>query len=106
MNKISSFDLVIFDCDGVLVNSEPLANQVYVHMLGEFGYQVDAGQYLREFSGAYIYKRLEVTSQRLNWTPPANFLSVFNERLLTLTEKELQPVSIFLSPKVDISILG
>jgi HAD superfamily hydrolase (TIGR01509 family) len=92
MNTVSSFDLVIFDCDGVLVNSEPLANQVYVHMLGEFGHQVDAEQYLREFSGVYIYKRLEVTSQRLNWTPPTDFLSVFNERLLTLTEKELQPV--------------
>jgi phosphoglycolate phosphatase len=42
MSKTSSYDLVIFDCDGVLVNSEPLANKVYVQMLGEFGYQVDA----------------------------------------------------------------
>jgi beta-phosphoglucomutase-like phosphatase (HAD superfamily) len=37
----SSYDLVIFDCDGVLVNSEPLTNQVYVQMLGEYGHQVD-----------------------------------------------------------------
>ena len=88
----TSFDLVIFDCDGVLVNSEPLANQVYVHMLGEFGYQVDTEQYLREFSGAAIYKRLDATSKKLNWTPPENFLPIFNERLSVLTEKELQPV--------------
>jgi HAD superfamily hydrolase (TIGR01509 family) len=92
MNKTSPFDLVIFDCDGVLVNSEPLANQVYVHMLKEFGHQVNAEQYLREFSGVYIYKRLESTSKKLNWTPPANFLTVFNERLSALAEEEIQPV--------------
>ena len=88
----SSFELVIFDCDGVLVNSEPLTNQVYVQMLGEYGHQVDTEEYLREFSGAIMHKRLEVTAQKLNWTPPSNFLSVFNERLSMLTERELKPV--------------
>ena len=92
MNKTLSFDLVIFDCDGVLVDSEPLANQVYVGMLGEFGHHVDAEQYLRELSGAAMVKRLEVASQRLNWTPPTNFLSIFYERLSALVEKELQPI--------------
>ena len=94
MNKEPSFDLVIFDCDGVLVNSEPLANQVYIRMLGDFGHQVEDEhyQYLREFSGATITKRLEVTSQKLNWTPPANFLDIFNERLSALVDNELRPV--------------
>ncbi len=91
--NITTFDLVIFDCDGVLVNSEPLANQVYVSMLGEYGYQVNTEEYQREFSGAAIYQRLAVTSKRLSWTPPENFLSIFNERLAALTEKELQPVN-------------
>ncbi len=91
--NITTFDLVIFDCDGVLVNSEPLANQVYVSMLGEYGYQVNTEEYQREFSGAAIYQRLAVTSKRLSWTPPENFLSIFNERLTALTEKELQPVN-------------
>jgi phosphoglycolate phosphatase len=88
----TSFDLVIFDCDGVLVDSEPLANQLYVQMLGEFGHQVNAEEYLREFSGAIMYKRLDATSKKLNWTPPENFLSSFNERLSVLTDKELKPV--------------
>jgi phosphoglycolate phosphatase len=92
MDKTHSFDLVIFDCDGVLVNSEPLANQLYVKMLGEFGYRVDAEQYLHEFAGVYIPDRLRITSQRLNWTPPVNFLSAFNERLSILVRNELQAV--------------
>lgn len=90
--KNSSYDLVIFDCDGVLVNSEPLANQVYVQILAEHGHQVNTEEYLREFSGAAIIQRLEVTSQKLNWTPPSNFVSIFNERLAVLTKRELKPV--------------
>jgi HAD superfamily hydrolase (TIGR01509 family) len=92
MNTNYPFDLVIFDCDGVLVDSEPLTNKVYVQMLGEFGYQVNADQYLHEFSGTYVRDRVEVTSQRLNWSPPIDFLSTFNERLSVVTENELQPI--------------
>lgn len=88
-----SFDLAIFDCDGVLVNSEPLANQVYVNMLAEYGYPVNEAEYQREFSGAAISQRLAVTSKRLNWTPPENFHAIFNERLAKLTEQELEPVA-------------
>ncbi|MFN8413653.1 MAG: HAD family hydrolase [Anaerolineales bacterium] len=91
MNK-SSFDLVIFDCDGVLVDSEPLANRVYVQMLSEYGYQVNYEEYLHRFSGAAIVSRLEVTSKQLNWTPPVDFYPIFNKRLSVLTEKELKPV--------------
>ena len=87
-----SFDLVIFDCDGVLVDSEPLANKVYVQMLAEQGYDVDYESTLREFSGAAVFKRLESTSRKLNWTPPESFLPEFFERLAALSEKELRPV--------------
>ncbi len=91
MNK-TSYDLVIFDCDGVLVDSEPLANRVYVQMLAEYGFTVNREEYLRRFSGAAIFTRLEVTSKQLNWNPPTDFYPVFNKRLSSLTEKELKPV--------------
>ena len=35
------FDLILFDCDGVLVDSEPIVNRVFVEMLGELGYGLD-----------------------------------------------------------------
>ena len=91
--KPSPFELVIFDCDGVLVDSEPLANRVFVDMLRDGGHPVDTDEYQREFSGASIFHRLEVTSRKLNWTPPADFLPVFHERLIALTERELKPVA-------------
>jgi HAD superfamily hydrolase (TIGR01509 family) len=90
--KKTSFDLVIFDCDGVLVDSEPLANQVYVQMLAEYGYQVDSEEYLHKYSGAAIVHRLESTSKQLNWTTTSDFYPLFNSRLSVLTENELKPV--------------
>ncbi len=91
--KPTSFDLVIFDCDGVLVDSEPLANQVYVQMLAELGHQLDYEATLHEFSGAAVFKRIESTSKKLNWTPPANFLPEFFSRLSELSLRELKPVN-------------
>jgi phosphoglycolate phosphatase len=90
--KTSTFDLVIFDCDGVLVDSEPLANRVYVQMLAEHGFQVNYDEYLHKYSGAAIVNRLESTSKQLNWTPPTDFYPVFNSRLSVLTKQELKPV--------------
>jgi phosphoglycolate phosphatase len=91
MNK-SSFDLVIFDCDGVLVESEPLACQIYVQMWEEIGIKLDYGETLREFHGVTLARRVESTARKYDWAPPANFVSLFNERLSALTERELQPV--------------
>jgi HAD superfamily hydrolase (TIGR01509 family) len=90
--KKTSFDLVIFDCDGVLVDSEPLANQVYVQMLAEYGFQVNSEEYLQKYSGAAIINRLESTSKQLNWKPPSDFYPVFNSRLSVLTRQQLKPV--------------
>jgi phosphoglycolate phosphatase len=91
MNK-SSFELVIFDCDGVLVESEPLACQIYVQMFEEFGIDLDFDETLREFHGVTLARRVESTARKYGRTPPANFIQSFNERLSALTERELRPV--------------
>jgi phosphoglycolate phosphatase len=86
------YDLVIFDCDGTLVDTEPLANQVYVELLEEYGLRVDIGETLREFSGMYLQDRLAATSRKLSWTPPAEFIPQFHERLSALTKREMRTV--------------
>ena len=34
------FDAVLFDCDGVLVDSEPITNSVLCRMLGDLGWRL------------------------------------------------------------------
>ncbi|MBK6794207.1 MAG: HAD family phosphatase [Anaerolineales bacterium] len=91
MNSLP-FELAIFDCDGVLVDSEPLANRVFVQIVREHGFNLDEPTYLRKFSGITLPDRISAIAEELNWTPPKNFLSVFNERLIAITEKELRVV--------------
>ncbi len=45
-----NWDLVIFDCDGVLVDSEPISNGTLVEMLAEIGLSLS----LEESSGLYM----------------------------------------------------
>lgn len=88
----STYDLAIFDCDGVLVDSEPLANRVFIQIVREHGFELDEPTYLRKFAGITLPDRINMISQELNWKAPKDFLDVFNERLEILTKKELQPV--------------
>ncbi|MEN9562829.1 MAG: hypothetical protein RIR73_1073 [Chloroflexota bacterium] len=90
--KSQLFELVIFDCDGVLVDSEPLANQVFVEMIREHGFDIDETTYLQKFSGITLPDRIKTTAQELNWVPPQGFQQTFTERLAVLTREKLQPV--------------
>ena len=86
------YDLVIFDCDGVLVESEALANRIYVDMFAEYGYPLDYTETLHKFYGVTLTNRLVISAQELGWTPPDEFVPIFNERLLALSEQELLPI--------------
>lgn len=93
MDRIEAFDLLIFDCDGVLVDSEPLVNRLYVEMLGELGHVLDYEQSLSEFAGAAMTTRLQAFSQRLGWTASEEFPAKFEVRLYKAMAKELLPVA-------------
>jgi HAD superfamily hydrolase (TIGR01509 family) len=47
----SRFQLVIFDCDGVLVDSEPIINRVHANMLTTCGYAIGEADLVRRFCG-------------------------------------------------------
>lgn len=66
--------LVIFDCDGVLVDSEPLANRKLIEQAAAFGLQLEPEATLREFNGAALRHRVATLSARHHWTPPADFV--------------------------------
>ena len=45
------FDAVLFDCDGVLVDSEPITNGVLRDMLEESGWALSPAECMRLFIG-------------------------------------------------------
>ena len=54
MNSFFPFDAVLFDCDGVLVDSEPITNGVLRDMLEERGWTLTSAECMRLFIGKAV----------------------------------------------------
>jgi HAD superfamily hydrolase (TIGR01509 family) len=91
--KSSSRLLVIFDCDGVLVDSEPLSNGTFVKMLGEAGFPISYEEGVERFVGKSISTCIHEVELDMGRKLPASFLSTFREITFELFKKELQQVT-------------
>ena len=70
--------LVIFDCDGVLVESEAIANRVFAEMVSKAGYPLTAEDSLRRFKGGRFKSLQAVTGlpnfmRRCTWRSAKNY---------------------------------
>ena len=68
-----SWDLVIFDCDGVLVDSEPISNRVFTEMLVAIGLDTTPEQAMHDFVGRSMASCLAIVAERLGRPVPDDF---------------------------------
>jgi HAD superfamily hydrolase (TIGR01509 family) len=78
---MAGFDLIIFDCDGVLVDSEIIAAQVESKLLTEAGYPIEAADLAERFSGMSWKDILLTVEKEANIPIQANLLDT-TEKLL------------------------
>jgi len=90
---MARFDLVIFDCDGVLVDSELIANRVFQTMLAELGVEVSMEYLFEHFLGHSMTHCLTLVRELLGHELPADFEPRLRERTARAFESELQPVA-------------
>ena len=76
-----SFDLAIFDCDGVLVDTEPIANRVLVDVLADLGLPMEPDECSRTFIGRSAPACCDIIQQRLGRPLPPDFLREWEARL-------------------------
>jgi HAD superfamily hydrolase (TIGR01509 family) len=86
------FDLVIFDCDGVLVDSELITNRVFVRMLNELGIPVCLDDMFEQFVGRSMPQCLELIAQMLGREVPPNFAADYAARTAAALKSELKAV--------------
>ncbi|WP_420034179.1 HAD family hydrolase [Streptomyces sp. cg28] len=86
------YELVIFDNDGVLVDSEPLSNTLLAGYLTELGHPTSYEDSLRDYMGAALHRVHDLVFERSGERLPADFDDVFHERVFAAFERELQPV--------------
>ena len=71
---MNNFDLVIFDCDGVLVDSESIANWVFSRILKEtYGLSLNLDDMFRIFVGNSSARCMEIVEQ-ITGQKPSNDL--------------------------------
>ncbi len=73
-------DLVIFDCDGVLVDSEVVTNRVFATMLGELGLEVSLETMFERFMGHSMAYCLTLVRELLGRDPPPTFVQEYRRR--------------------------
>jgi HAD superfamily hydrolase (TIGR01509 family) len=87
------FELVIFDCDGVLVDSEVLTNTVFRDMLVELGAHVTLDDMFERFVGHPTAHCLELAAGLLGRALPEGFLTQYREQCAQVLRDQLQPIT-------------
>ncbi|WP_399887075.1 HAD family hydrolase [Streptomyces sp. BBFR51] len=86
------YDLVIFDNDGVLVDSEPISNRLLAGYLTELGHPTSYEDSLRDYMGGAMHRVHDLVLERTGRRLPEDFDDVFHERVFAAFERDLEPV--------------
>jgi HAD superfamily hydrolase (TIGR01509 family) len=85
-------ELAIFDCDGVLVDSEPIANRVLSQALIAEGLDTDYAETTAETTGLSMASVLAWAEGRLGRGLPAGFVERVQDATFAAFRRELAPV--------------
>jgi HAD superfamily hydrolase (TIGR01509 family) len=88
----SPVSLVIFDCDGVLVDSESLGNRVVVESVRELGLVLNLPEAITLFKGCKMADCIAILSERLGRPLPDDFESSIRARTAEAFRRDLQAV--------------
>jgi HAD superfamily hydrolase (TIGR01509 family) len=81
MKPESGWQLAIFDCDGVLVDSEGLTHESLAEALGELGIELDIDSAIGHFMGNSLPQSIAIIEQMLGKPLPDNFFPDWREKL-------------------------
>jgi HAD superfamily hydrolase (TIGR01509 family) len=86
------FELVIFDCDGVLVDSELITNRIFVRMLNDLGMTLSLDDMFEQFVGRSMPQCLTLITNMLGRPVPDGFVEDFHRRSAAALKSELKAV--------------
>lgn len=84
---------MIFDCDGVLVDSEPIANRVFAERLGLHGFTLTAEDVMRTFIGRTRDTCIAMAGEMRGSPLPGDFGAKWDEALQQAIAREVKPVA-------------
>jgi len=84
--------LVIFDCDGVLVDSEVLFNGIVAEILTECGYPIDTDTAIERFTGMSTPNLMASVESDLGRALPEDFAARCRGRVDTVLDRNLRAI--------------
>lgn len=85
-------ELVIFDCDGVLVDSERITNRVFCEMLNNLGLNVTLEDMFERFVGHSMSQCVEIMTELLGTPPPDDFVPTLRDKAAAALVAEVKPL--------------
>ncbi|MCF7568790.1 HAD family hydrolase [Sabulilitoribacter arenilitoris] len=86
------YKCVIFDCDGVLVDSEAISCMVLQEMADNLGLSLKWNTIIETFSGKSLRNIIEYIEIRINQKIPANFETEFRQKTFESFKRDLKPI--------------
>ena len=83
---------VIFDCDGVLVDSEPVANRVLAELLTEHGLPTTTEESMQRYMGRSMKSSIAISEELLGRRLPADFAEGYYAVLGAEFARALEPI--------------
>lgn len=85
-------ELIIFDCDGVLVDSEPISNSIFSDMLNEINIDIDPLETEKLFKGKSMQDCCNTVKERFYIKLDDKFIKKFRKRTFSAFEQNLQAI--------------
>ncbi len=91
---MNRFELIIFDCDGVLVDSERIANEVFAKVLNEeFGFSLSLDDMFETFVGNSSQQCMKIIEQMIGSKPPPHLEARYKKEINEALSKSVVAVN-------------
>jgi HAD superfamily hydrolase (TIGR01509 family) len=85
--------LIIFDCDGVLVDSEPIAHGLLAQMMTDLGNPISTAESIQKFTGRSLADTLPLIEDVLGRSIPNQMGQHYSRLLLERLRRDLTPIA-------------
>jgi HAD superfamily hydrolase (TIGR01509 family) len=86
------YKCIIFDCDGVLVDSETISAKVFQKMISEMGFEIDYNTLLEQITGTSMKDNLLFFAKITGKVMPPDFEKEYRKRSFEAFKSDIKPV--------------
>ncbi|MEQ1934281.1 MAG: HAD family phosphatase [Fimbriimonadaceae bacterium] len=87
------FQAIIFDCDGVLIDSEVIANQTERDYFADFGLEITTEEFMARYVGLSFKDMISDIQARVSRPVPSDVEAIVHKKIIAAFKGTLNPIS-------------